>query len=118
MPYNASVSAKWTVAIRILRSIGGRSPAEYMPILAHKAEVSEARIDEIVATHDINPTHLRNADFDAYFAERSEALLALISEAMGKEAVREEGAVDGAEDEFLEEGDDLEDPADDLAEAS
>lgn len=116
--HRESIVNKTPISYQTNRSIGGRSPAEYMPILAHKAGVSDARIDQIVVTHDINPAHLRSADFGLYFADRSEALLALISQAMGKEAIREEGAVDGVEDEFLEEGDDLGDPADDLAEAS
>jgi hypothetical protein len=61
-----------------------------MATLSQKAGVPDDEIDKIVVTHLINPTHLRAADLSAYFKERSEALLVLISSAMGKEAIREE----------------------------
>jgi hypothetical protein len=61
-----------------------------MQTLSQKAGVTDDEIDKIVATHLINPTYLRTADLSAYFKERSEALLVLISSAMGKEAIREE----------------------------
>lgn len=82
--HRESIVNKTPISYSTNRSIGGRSPAEYMPTLANKAGVSDVHIDEIIATHAINPAHLRSADFDGYFAERSEALLALISQAMGK----------------------------------
>ncbi|MGH9126563.1 MAG: GmrSD restriction endonuclease domain-containing protein [Acidimicrobiales bacterium] len=104
-----SIVNKTAISYSTNRSIGGRSPAEYMATLASKAGVGDERIDEIVATHKINPAHLRVADFDAYFGERKEALLGLISAAMGKEAIRDETALQDHVSEFVEDNDDVED---------
>jgi len=85
-----SIVNKTAISAATNRSIGGRSPKEYMATLSQKAGVSDNEIDKIVATHLINPNHLRTASLAAYYKERSEALLVLISAAMGKEAIRGE----------------------------
>lgn len=110
--HRESIVNKTAISYSTNRSIGGRSPAEYMTTLASKAGVDDARIDTIVATHRINPAHLRSANFDAYFAERKDALLALISSAMGKEAIRDETAAVDQVDAFVEDADDIDEPAD------
>ena len=68
-----------------------------MPIVQKQAGVSAEELDRIVATHRIRPDLLREADFDGYFAARSNAVLDLISEAMGKPATREDRAAVAAE---------------------
>ena len=80
-----------------------------MPTLSAKAGVSDQTIDEIVRTHWINPAHLRSADFDSYFDERSDALLNLISEAMGKPVMKDDATGEGDGHEFVETPDDAED---------
>lgn len=110
-----SIVNKTAISYSTNRSIGGRSPKEYMATLASKAGVSDADIDKIVATHAIEPTHLRAADFASYFTDRSEALLALISSAMGKEAVRDDPSAEGDESLFMEEEEDLNGSSDDEA---
>lgn len=93
-------------------SIGGRSPADYVTTLENKAGISSGQLDEILESHEISPGSLRSANFDEFFADRKERLLKLISEAMGKEAIREIIEVDeataGYEDEPEELGEELE----------
>jgi hypothetical protein len=104
-----SVVNKTAISATTNRSIGGRSPKDYMPSLATRAGVSDKEIDDIVATHLIEATDLRVADFDSFFDRRAEALLGLISEAMGKEAIRDVDPSEGDPAAFVEEPDDPED---------
>jgi hypothetical protein len=68
-------------------SIGGRSPAEYVVTLEKKAGISAKELDQIIATHEIEPADLRDAAFDLFFDHRRGALLRLIALAMGKEPI-------------------------------
>jgi hypothetical protein len=103
-----SIVNKTAISAATNRSIGGRSPLEYMATLATKAGVSDDHVDKIVETHLIDPHHLRAADFSAYFTDRSEALLVLISEAMGKQAIRDDDASgEGDANAFADEPEDL-----------
>ena len=92
-------------------SIGGRSPAEYVTTLEKKAGVTSEQLDDILESHEINPAALRAADFDAFFADRKERLLKLISEAMAKEAIREIIEVERATADYEDEPEELEDGA-------
>jgi hypothetical protein len=85
-----SIVNKTPLSYETNRSIGGRSPAEYMPMVEAKAGVRSDDLDRIVETHLIDPSFLRAADFDSYFAARKETLLDLIAEAMGKAVVRDD----------------------------
>jgi hypothetical protein len=106
-----SMVNKTAISAATNRSIGGRSPKEYMTTLSTKAGVSDDDIDTIIRTHLINPADLRAADFDAYFVARAEALLGLISSAMGKEAIRDEDiAGEGDAAAFVDEPDDQMEP--------
>lgn len=94
--------------------IGGASPAIYLPKLETAAGVGAPQMDEIIASHSIDASTLRDADFSAFFVGRRAALLALIEEAMGKPAQRDVEAgelVGGAEapDAFEPEPDDMDD---------
>jgi hypothetical protein len=51
--------------------------------------MSRQRIDEILRSHLIEPTTLHNDDFDAFFEARTQALLARINRAMGKDLAGE-----------------------------
>jgi hypothetical protein len=86
-------------------SIGGRSPAEYVLTLEAKSGASSAQLDSIFATHLIDPSALRSADFDRFYADRRTKLLDLVGAAMGKEPMRDVEAADVAED-FDEEPED------------
>ncbi len=68
--------------------IGGSAPSQYLTKIQEDQGLSSEQLDEILMTHLINPVHLRNDDFDAYFAERKDALSSLIETGMGKPVVR------------------------------
>jgi hypothetical protein len=87
-----SIVNKTALSAATNRSIGGNSPAAYMPIVQKQAGINADELDRIVETHRIRPDLLRAANFDLYFAARAEAVLELISEAMGKPATREDRA--------------------------
>jgi hypothetical protein len=57
-------------------------------------------------THLIEPAHLRNDDFDAFYQARSKALASLVAGAMRKPVVEEAGANEAEVDSV--EADDLE----------
>jgi hypothetical protein len=69
-------------------------------------------LDRAVASHRIDSRHLRDADFDAFFSARSDALLRLIGEAIGKAPVRvSEVARADMPDDFEPETEELEEDA-------
>lgn len=98
------------------QSIGGASPATYLPKVEKAAGIDSGQLDAILASHAIDAGTLRGADFDAFFVARRAALLALIEQAMVKPAQRdiETGELVEAPAAFEEEPDDLDDlePAD------
>jgi len=85
-----SIVNKTAISASTNRSIGGRAPSEYLRTLERNAKISSEELDAIIATHAIDPRYLRTDDFDGFFADRTERLLALVSKAMGKEAIRED----------------------------
>lgn len=84
-------------------SLRGDSPAVYVPRLLKDTGMEVARLDGLVASHLIDPAALRAGDFEAYFAARREALVALVAEAIGKPVARDvvadsQGQLHGGED--------------------
>jgi hypothetical protein len=72
--------------------IGGDAPSLYLKRIEQKHGITPAALDEILRTHLIEPTHLRNDDFRSFFDARMAALATLVSGAMGKAVVLEPGA--------------------------
>lgn len=70
-------------------TIGGRAPSEYLRTVESKTGLSSTGLDEVIRSHAIDPSLLRADAFDAYFRSRGDALLDLVSQAMGKDAFRE-----------------------------
>lgn len=67
----------------------GDSPAVYVERLQRDQSLTSERLDELLATHLIDPAALRAADFDGFFAARQEALVGLIEQATGKPVFRD-----------------------------
>lgn len=111
--HRESIVNKTALSSRTNRSIGGSSPAIYMPKLERESQTNSSQLDAIVASHRIRPDFLRSADFVGYFEARSDALLDLISEAMGKPAIRQARE---AADEVAEYEPEAEDPSWEVAE--
>lgn len=83
--------------------IGGSAPSDYLQKLQNHAQVQldNAAMDKILASHCIPPERLRTDDFDGFYNQRKQALLKLISTAMGKQILSEglEAQDDGEDDE-------------------
>ncbi len=65
------------------RFIGGKAPSFYLSKLEQQG-ISRQRLNEILRSHLIEPATLWNDDFEAFFELRTQALVELISKAMGK----------------------------------
>jgi hypothetical protein len=85
--HRESIVNKTPISYETNRSIGGRSPRDYLTKLEKDTGLMPDELDTIVATHHIDPASLRTADFDEFFAARTAALVKVITEAMGKPVV-------------------------------
>ncbi len=88
--YN-SVINKTPIDAETNRRIGGRAPSEYLPRL--RQDISPVCLDDVLASHWIDPKLLRDDDFAQSFVARGEAMLGLIGRAMGRR-------IDGGEEVF------------------
>lgn len=67
-----SVVNKAPLSSRTNRTVGGRAPSEYIAALEgghHK--LPPERVDELLASHKINPLLLRNDEFDLFIRDRA-----------------------------------------------
>ena len=94
-----SIINKTPLSAKTNRSIGKKSPSNYLERIQKSAEISEKRMDEILLTHLIEPDALRCDDFENFFYMRKEALLHRIEQAMGKPILRDMPELDEYEDE-------------------
>lgn len=65
------------------QKIGGKAPSQYLRALESQG-ISRPRLDEILRSHLIEPELLWADDFDGFFSARTQALLTLVTQAMGK----------------------------------
>jgi hypothetical protein len=78
--------------------MGSLAPADYLRNLEAEAGLPGNWLDDIVATHLIDPKTLRANNFDGFYRARSAALLALIEAAMGRRAVPSAAAPESVAD--------------------
>lgn len=94
---------KTPISYKANRMIGGSAPSAYLQKLQNHPQVQleDTEMDKILASHCIPPKQLRKDDFDSFYDERKQALLKLISTAMGKQVLSEGLGTqeDGEEDE-------------------
>ncbi|WP_324667966.1 GmrSD restriction endonuclease domain-containing protein [Geochorda subterranea] len=79
-----SIVNKTALSSRTNREIGGTAPSIYLPRLEKKAGITPPRMDEILRSHLIEPSAIRQDDFDAFYRARESALLRYIERVMGK----------------------------------
>jgi hypothetical protein len=72
--------------------IGGDAPSVYLKRIEEEQKISPEALDEILRTHLIEPKHLRSDDFEAFYKSRSQELVSLIANAMGKPVVEDQGS--------------------------
>lgn len=84
-----SIINKTAVSLKANRKIGGSAPSIYLRQLQTDPAVklSDDAMNEILRTHEIDPSLLRGDNFEESFATRKAALLALVERAMGKKAI-------------------------------
>lgn len=82
-----SIINKTPVSYRANRMIGGAAPSNYLAALqAHKqVQLDEGEMDALLASHRIPVAALRSDNFELFYAQRQQNLLALIEGAMGKQ---------------------------------
>ena len=116
--YNSIIN-KTPVDAETNRRIGGRAPSDYLPLLRKR----NARLDETLRSHWLDPELLEDDDFSGCFIERGEQMLGLIGRAMGRNISGREvfrnalirgmpegwGPEDGADPDDLPELDDFDD---------
>ncbi|MFL5329215.1 MAG: DUF262 domain-containing protein [Gemmataceae bacterium] len=83
-----SIVNKTAISSKTNRMIGGNAPSLYLARLQKSANISDLRMNELLHSHQIDPSLLHSDDFDQFFSTRQEALLRRIEEATGKSTVR------------------------------
>lgn len=73
-------------------AIGGDAPSVYLKRIQDKQGISAEKLDDILRTHFIEPSFLRNDDFDGFFEARLARLAQIVGDAMGKPVVQPDGA--------------------------
>jgi hypothetical protein len=85
-----SIINKTALAASTNRKIGGRAPSIYLNRLQKDSEVGAAQMEEILSSHRIDASFLRDDDFWGFFKARGENLLEAIETVMGKAVPRDE----------------------------
>ena len=86
-----SIVNKTPLSAATNRFIGGDAPSSYLKRIERRYSLSSEALDTILRTHLIEPEHLRNDNFEAFFNARIEALSDIVSKAMGKPVVKDQG---------------------------
>ena len=86
-----SIVNKTPLASASNRFISGDAPSSYLRRIEQRHNLPSEVLDDILRTHLIEPEHLRNDDFYAFFNARIEALADRVSDVMGKPVFKEHG---------------------------
>lgn len=84
-----SIVNKTPISARTNRMISNNTPSNYLMRIQRNAGIDETRIEQILASHLIDPATLRSDKFDTFFQASEAALLDRIEGAMGKPIARE-----------------------------
>ncbi len=85
--YN-SVINKTAISYKANRMIGGKAPSSYLKSVQDHAQVQmgDDSMNAILESHFIAPQSMREDDFEQFFTQRQQSLLAIVAQAMGKQA--------------------------------
>ncbi|MNV63640.1 hypothetical protein D3C71_1562440 [compost metagenome] len=97
--YN-SVINKTAISYKANRMIGGKAPSSYLKSVQDHAQVQmgDDAMNAILESHFIAPQSMREDDFEQFFALRQQSLLAIVAQAMGKQADMTIAMPDGNEE--------------------
>lgn len=87
--YFDSIINKTAISARTNRKIGGNAPSVYLKSLEKDIKSGEVGLDEILVSHRIIPTAMREDDFWSFYNSRSNSLVEVIEKAMGKASSRD-----------------------------
>ncbi|AKB55384.1 hypothetical protein A9239_12605 [Methanosarcina sp. A14] len=87
--YNSIIN-KTPLSAKTNRIIGGSAPSFYVEKIQKTAGIDEFRMNEILSSHVIEPSLIRNDDFNKFFETRKKAILKRIEKAMGKPVIHRE----------------------------
>ena len=79
-----SIVNKTPISANSNREIGGAAPSVYLGRLEKKGSVSQSDLDDYLETHWIDPTLLRNDNFQDFIVDRANKLLRAIEAATGR----------------------------------
>lgn len=87
-----SVVNKTMISSKANRKIGGNAPSRYLDALQAMPQVSLSNdaMDEILTSHNISPSALREDSFNSFYTSRKNQLIELIERAMGKSVQRDQ----------------------------
>ncbi|MGH8432978.1 MAG: GmrSD restriction endonuclease domain-containing protein [Pseudomonas sp.] len=95
-----SIINKTAISYKANRMIGGKAPSSYLKSVQEHAQVQmdDEAMNAILKSHFIDPQSMRADDFERFFAERQQRLLAIVARAMGKQADSNVPVLDDEED--------------------
>lgn len=87
-----SILNKTPISYKANRKIGGDAPSAYIPRIQTEKQVGLAddAMDDLLASHALEPALLRSDDFDRFIEDRRRRLVRLIERAMGKQIMLSE----------------------------
>ncbi|MDY6822497.1 MAG: DUF262 domain-containing protein [Thermodesulfobacteriota bacterium] len=85
-----SILNKTLISYKANRKIGGGAPSSYLPRIQNEKNVqlSDAEMDELLASHALSPSLLRADDFEGFVEDRRKRLSRLIEKVMGKAVIQ------------------------------
>jgi hypothetical protein len=81
---------KTPISYKANRKFGGDAPSEYLPKIQREKQVdlSDAEMDQLLASHALSPELLRADDFKNFIEDRRRRLAGLVERAMGKQVTQ------------------------------
>lgn len=81
-----SILNKTPISYKANRKMGGDAPSIYLPRIQQEKQVAlrDSEMDELLSSHALSPTLLRENRFDEFLEERRTRLSKLVERAMGK----------------------------------
>lgn len=85
-----SILNKTPISYKANRKIGGEAPSVYLPRIQQEKQVglSDDQMDDLLASHALNPSYMRANDFYNFIEDRRLRLAGLIESVMGKSIIR------------------------------
>lgn len=85
-----SILNKTPISYKANRKVGGDAPSQYLPKIQQEKQValSDAEMDQLLASHALSPELLRADDFESFIEDRRRRLAGLIEKAMGKQVIQ------------------------------